>query len=83
MFTLESATNLEWTNPEHTAFNCVVKFAEFNESMPFHCTQEDAYLHSQELFQRGLTGEFGEIAEYVDSSEPAQDQPVSDGAQTL
>jgi hypothetical protein len=86
MFTIEYAKDLKWVNPEHTTFDCVVKFAEFNEEMNFACMQLDPYEHSQALWVRGNAGEFGPIAEYVeyvDNREPAPDQPVAAGVQIL
>jgi len=84
MFTVQTVKNLQWVNPEHTTFDCVVKFAEFEEEMCFACTQTDSYQHSQEIWSRGLAGEFGSIAEYVEYVvEAAPDQPSVSGAQTL
>lgn len=34
MFTIQSVTNLVWANEEKTAFQCDVKYEEFNESHP-------------------------------------------------
>lgn len=84
MFTVESVTNLSWSNPEHTQFDCVAKFAEFDEPMPFGCNASDTYAHSQEIWGRALAGEFGAIAEYVEPTlDTNQPQPEVSGAQTL
>lgn len=84
MFTVESVKEIKWTCPDHTQFDCVVKFAEFSEEMPFGCFLSDALQHSVELWQRVTSGEFGEIAEYVDPTPIAdQPQPQVDGAQSL
>jgi hypothetical protein len=69
MFSYTDVKNLKWTNPEHTAFNCEVNFNHLSdEFVPFHCTKEEAerliYTHSTELWERGLHGDFGPIAEY-------------------
>jgi hypothetical protein len=83
MFTVEYAKDLTWSNPEHTTFDCVAKFAEFSEEIPFACVQSDKYAHSQELWQRATAGEFGSIAEYVEVQPATEPQPVVAGAQTL
>lgn len=84
MFTIEYAKDLRWVNSEHTTFDCVVKFLEFDQEMPFACLQSDKYAHSKELWQRAVAGEFGDIAEYVEYvSVATEPQPAVDGAQTL
>lgn len=81
MFTIESVTNLQWENAEHTLFSCVVKYAEFDEAHPSGITGTDRYAHTQEIWTKGNAGEYGLIAEYVPPPEP--EQPVSQGTQTL
>jgi len=83
MFNLEYAKNFQWTNPEHTAFDCVVKWVEFNEEHNYGCFQSDAYAHAIDLWGRATAGEFGEIAEYIDSMDATEPQPQVIGAQTL
>lgn len=65
MFTVESVTNLQWDNAEHTSFFCVVKYAEFNEEHPSGISGTDPYAHIQEIWAKGNAGEYGVIAEYV------------------
>lgn len=84
MFTLEYVKNPQWNGLDHTSFSCMVKFAEFNEELPFGCFPEDQYTHVQEVWNRTTAGEFGEIAEYVEyAPEAAPDQPIASGVQTL
>jgi hypothetical protein len=86
MFTIESVTNLEWKNAEHTNFSCNVKYAEFNEVHPAGVNATDAYSHIQELWAKGNAGEYGIIAEYVPPPEPtvaANNQPETTGTQDL
>lgn len=83
MLTIESATNPIYGNAEGTNITLQVKFAEFNEVMPFAATSYDPMPYGVELFARALNGEFGEIAPYVASITPAEDQPTTQGAQTL
>lgn len=81
MFTIESVTNLQWQNAEHTNFSCDVKYQEFNEVHPTGVNATDQYGHIQELWAKGNAGEYGVIAEYVPPPEPIQ--PVTTGSQDL
>lgn len=80
MFTVESVNNLKWTNAEHTMFSCIVKYAEFNEEHPSGINATDSYAHIQEIWTKGIAGEYGVIAEYVP---PEFEQPIANGMQTL
>jgi len=89
MFTIESVTNLEWCDAEHTFFTCNVKYAEFNEVHPTGVNATDRYAHIQELWAKGNAGEYGVITEYVPPPEPpvsanaANNQPATTGTQDL
>ena len=65
MFTIEYVKDLQWDNPEHTSFSCVVKYEEFNEEHPSGINATDSYAHIQEIWTKGNAGEYGIIAEYV------------------
>lgn len=65
MFTIEYAKDLKWDNKEHTSFTCVVKYAEFDEEHPSMINATDTYAHIQELWNKGNSGVYGEIEEYV------------------
>lgn len=75
MFTVESVTNLQWENAEHTMFSCVAKYEEFNEPHPTGVTALDGYSHIQEIWAKANTGEYGVIAEYVP---PPQPEPTTE-----
>ena len=87
MFTIESVTNLQWDNAEHTSFSCNVKYAEFNEIHPSGINGTDPYVHIQEIWTKGNAGEYGVIAEYVPPPESIEstpeNQPISNGTQDL
>jgi hypothetical protein len=87
MFTIEHVKNLFWVDAEQTVFECVVKYAEFNDEMPVGVNGVDQYPHIKELWQKGNAGAYGEIAAYIPPVEPAQleqaEQPKTTGAQTL
>lgn len=65
MFTLEYAKNPKYLNAEGTSIYLDVKFAEFNEEMPFGACSYDSEAHGRDLHERAKAGEFGEIAPYV------------------
>jgi hypothetical protein len=79
MFTIEYVKNLEWVDTERTAFNCIVKYAEFNEEHPAGINAADPYAHIQEIWTKGIAGEYGPIAEYVPPPEPTPaPEPIID-----
>ncbi len=65
MFTIEYVKDLQWSNTEHTVFSCVVKYQEFEEELPTGVDATDPYQHIQEIWARGIVGDYGQIAEYV------------------
>ena len=85
MLTIETATDLVWTDAEQSNFKCNVKFAEFDEVFPVGVTATDRYAHIQMLWANGLAGVYGPIAPYVAPPEPepavAQPQPTQTGAE--
>jgi hypothetical protein len=84
MFTIQYVKDLKWADAEHTMFECVVKYEEFNEEHPTGANATDQYLHIKEIWVKGNAGEYGQIAEYVPLViTPAEEQPNSSGTQTL
>ena len=81
MFTVEYAKNPVYGNAESTNIQLVVKWAEFNEEMPFGATSYDSMPHGVELYNRAKTGEFGAVAPYV--APKTQAQPNTTGSQKL
>jgi hypothetical protein len=70
MFTVEYVKNLQWCDAENTMFNCIVKYTEFNEEHPSSINGVDPYAHIQEIWTKGVAGEYGVIAEYVPPPKP-------------
>lgn len=86
MFTIESVTDLQWCDAEHTFFSCNVKYVEFNEPHPTGVSGDDGYSHIQELWAKGNAGIYGVIAEYVPSPiapVATEEQPSTTGSQDL
>ena len=65
MLTVEYVKNLKWMNAEHTFFECIVKYVEFNEEHPSGINATDPYAHIHEIWIKANAGEYGPIAEYV------------------
>ena len=78
MFTLEYAKDPFFQTEDQQCIQLTVKWAEFNEEMPFGAMPTDVEAHGRDLYARAIAGEFGVIAPYV-----APAQPVVSGAQTL
>jgi hypothetical protein len=79
MFTVQYVKDLKWCDAEHTFFECVVKYAEFNEELPCGVNGTDSYAHIQEIWAKANAGEYGVIAEYVEPiDEPMPSIPVVD-----
>jgi hypothetical protein len=90
MFTVELVKDLKWVNTEHTVFECVVKYAEFNEEHPTGINGADPYAHIQEIWTKANAGEYGIIAKYEPPllsetivAKPGEEQPTTEGTQTL
>jgi hypothetical protein len=87
MFTIEYVKDMQWCDAEHTMFECMVKYAEFNEEHPSGINGVDPYPHIKEIWTKGNAGEYGLIAEYVAPEEPvieaAEDQPNASGVENL
>jgi hypothetical protein len=62
---VEYVKNCVYANAETTKINCLVKFVEFNEELPFTATIDDVETHGKDIFNRAIAGEFGAIAPYV------------------
>lgn len=77
MFTIEYVKDLKWCDAEHTFFECIVKYAEFNEEHPSGINATDSYSHIQEIWARANAGDYGVIAEYVPPP-PVEPEVVSE-----
>jgi hypothetical protein len=82
MLTVETVTDLVYSNAEGTGINCQVKFEEFNQVLPFHATAWDDEPHGVQLYNDLKAGKYGPIAPYVAPVlTPANNQPVTTGTQ--
>jgi hypothetical protein len=79
MFTLEYAKDPVYSSADGQGIYLTVKFAEFNEELPFNATSWDCEPHGVDLHNRAKAGEFGEVAPYVPP--PEMPQPQATGVQ--
>lgn len=68
MFTIQYVKNLKWENSEHTMFSCVAKYEEFSDEHPSGINATDPYAHIQEIWAKGIAGEYGTIAEFFEQN---------------
>lgn len=78
MFTVQTVRELRWMDAEHTMFECVVKYAEFEDEHPTGVSAIDHYEHIQTIWANAIAGNYGSIAEYVPPPEPEDELPVTD-----
>lgn len=64
-FTIESVTDLKWLDNNHTAILCQVKFAEFENILPFCAMPTDVEEHGRFIFNQAVSGAYGPIINYV------------------
>lgn len=81
--TFEYAKNPVYADESGESISLIVKFAEFDQELPFGATSHDPMPHGVEIYKRAKAGEFGEIAPFVDPMLATQPQPATTGAQTL
>ena len=92
MLTIVSAHSPHYSTLDHKCVSLMVKFAEFDEELPFNATPHDSMPYGVELYNRAIAGEFGTITNF-DVAHPGvrealtnqanQPQPEVQGAQTL
>jgi len=83
MLTFESAHSPAYAAEDGSCISLMVKFAEFNEELPFGATNHDPHEHGRNIYERAVAGEFGEIAPFVASTVAGQNQPSTQGSQNL
>lgn len=64
MLTIEYANNPKYTAPDNSRVLLTVKFAEFNEELPFVAAPNDVEEHGVELYNRAVAGEFGTVTPF-------------------
>ena len=82
MLTIEYAKNPKYLAEDRETVNLQVKFYEFDEEISFGATSFDKTPHGIELYNNAVALVYGPIAPFV-PPDPAPDQPVTSGTQTL
>jgi hypothetical protein len=84
MLTFQYAKNPSFASEDKSIISLTVKFAEYNEELPFGATNYDTYEYGRNIYQRALAGEFGEVGAFAAPSvEASPNQPQTTGSQTL
>ena len=63
----------EWANKEHTAINCSVKFAEFDEFLPFTACPNDFEEHGRRIYSELESGKYGPVAPFIVTDKMVED----------
>lgn len=84
MLNIQYVKDLVWLDVQHTSFNCIVKYVEFNEEHPSTINGVDNYSHIKQIWNDGISGKYGVIKEYVAPIiTAASAQPKQYGAEDL
>ena len=65
MYTIESITDIFYRTEDRQHINCKIKFAEFNEIMPFTANATDPEEHGVSIYNDIVNGKYGAIGDYV------------------
>jgi len=76
-FTIESVTDLKWIDTDRTGIVCRVKFAEFENTLPFCAMPTDVEEHGRFIFNQAVGGAYGDIGDYVPLFSTSTTLPVT------
>jgi len=74
MYTVESITDIVYRTEDKQHINCKVKFAEFDEIMPFTANATDPEEHGVNIYNDIISGKYGPIGDYVPPPPPTTEQ---------
>jgi hypothetical protein len=74
MHTIESITDIFYRTEDRQHINCKIKFAEFNEVMPFTANATDPEEHGVSIYNDIVSGKYGAIGDYVSPPPPSTDE---------
>ncbi|MEQ3626407.1 MAG: DUF4145 domain-containing protein [Celeribacter sp.] len=60
-----SVKNPVWSNSENTQINCTIRTSAYADEHLFTVSPHDPEIHGREIFNRCVSGEFGEIRPYT------------------
>lgn len=70
--TLQTVTTPRYANAAGTRIDCVIRWQEIAEDLPFTADQDDREAHGRAIFNAIKAGTFGPIAAYVPPPGPTQ-----------
>jgi len=59
------ATNLFWSNAEHTTIDMMYQFSNLPAPVPFTASQNDPMEYGRNIFAAAVAGNYGPIAPYT------------------
>mgnify|MGYP006272925669 CR=1 FL=1 len=71
-----SAHSPIWGNKEHTVIDLRVKFAEFDEELPFSASSFDGTEYGSVLFNDAVSGKYGAIEEFPQPAVETTEQAI-------
>lgn len=82
--TITSLANPRWSSADQSTIDCEITTSQFgDEVLPFTASMNDVEAHGRGIFRDIVDGKYGPIAEYIPRPSVQEDQPVTQGAQTL
>lgn len=63
---IKNVQNLVWNDVNKTSFDCIIELYGIESAIPFTATSNDTSSHGKEIYNKGLNGDFGIIAEYIE-----------------
>jgi hypothetical protein len=75
--------NQIYANAENTQINCIVKFDEILEYVPFTASSNDPMDYGRELYAQLVAGQWGQIAPYISPAAPIMDPAKQVGPKVL
>ena len=61
-FTVLSIRNPQWSSKDCSSIDCLIRSNTLIDEVPFTASKHDSELNGREIYEKCLSGEFGEIA---------------------
>jgi len=72
-------TELRYADKNNQFISCMVRFAEFENSVPFIATANDPEIHGAEIYNNALAGNYGKIQKYTPTPEDMYLELIQNG----
>jgi hypothetical protein len=80
---IEYAKTPVWVSADNTSIDLIVKFEKFSTELNFTATIHDSEDHGRELFNRAVSGEFGDIAPFVPPPEEPENTLIEENLEDI